>query len=291
MFEISNPLRAVTALLAAFAAGVAVPATAQEVDTAPLELVAPEPVPVTIYDAEIVAEYPHDPEAFTQGLLWHDGYLYESTGQEGYSQVRRVDLETGEVLLASDIPPDQFGEGLTLFGDELISLTWQTGQIHRWRVDDLSHVSTAEDYPWQGWGLATLGDRLVASDGSAVLHILDPETYEVEEDIFVTLEGQYLGQINELEVIDGMIFANVWFSNVIVMIEPESGAITGIIDLGDIVDQVEVTDDSAVLNGIAYDAENDRLFVTGKLWPVLYEIRFSERPPEEPAEPAADPAE
>nr|WP_305959146.1 glutaminyl-peptide cyclotransferase [Aurantiacibacter sp. 219JJ12-13]MDP5262549.1 glutaminyl-peptide cyclotransferase [Aurantiacibacter sp. 219JJ12-13] len=235
------------------------------------------PSNIAIYDVEVVAEYPHDPAAFTQGLLWHDGYLYESTGQVGASQVRRVDLETGEVLRASDIPADQFGEGLARVGEELISLTWQHGVIHRWALDTLQLRESHTDFPYEGWGLATLHDNLVASDGSQVLRILDPETYAVEREIEVTLDGRPVFNLNELEVIDGLVYANVWFSDVIIGIDPDSGHVVQAIDLSPLVERAAPSDRSAVLNGIAYDAQADRLFVTGKLWPTLFEVRLVER--------------
>ena len=144
---------------------------------------APEAAPaqqVELYDVEIVARYPHDPQAFTQGLLWHEGYLYESTGQVGQSQVRRVDLRSGKVLAERDIPADHFGEGLALWGEELVSLTWQNGVVHRWSLANLEPVRS-DPFPYEGWGLTVLDSDLVASDGSATLRFLDPETYEMRK--------------------------------------------------------------------------------------------------------------
>tara|TARA_B100000678_G_scaffold110474_1_gene92482 strand:+ start:992 stop:1822 length:831 start_codon:yes stop_codon:yes gene_type:complete len=242
-----------------------------------------QPQAVAIYDAQIVARYPHDPEAFTQGLLWHDGYLYESTGQVGQSQIRKVDLATGEVLAARAIPAGQFGEGLALWGEELISLTWQDGAIHRWTLEDLAPLRS-DDFPYEGWGLATIGDDLVASDGSATLRFLDPRTYAVRREITVTLNGRPVPRINELEVVDGLIWANQWYSTAIIAIDPADGAIRKIVDLSPLVAEVSASDPGAVLNGIAYDADNARWLVTGKLWPTLFEIALVER---EVAEDAA----
>ena len=230
----------------------------------------------TVYAAEVVTQYPHDQTAFTQGLLWHDGALFESTGQEGRSVVRKVDLSSGEPLSESAIPADQFGEGLALWEGELVSLTWRDGAIHRWNGDTLAHISSRTGYPLEGWGLTSGPEGLIHSDGSDVLRILDPETYEVRRSVPVTLNGRPLRRLNELEMIDGMVFANVWMTPFIVAIDPASGAVQKLIDLRAVVQSVSVGDGDAVLNAIAWDADNNRLFVTGKLWPTLFEIRLVE---------------
>ena len=230
----------------------------------------------TVYGVRIIARYPHDPGAYTQGLLWHEGALYESTGRVGQSRVRKVDLETGKVLGESLIPADQFGEGLALWGDEFISLTWRDSQVHRWRLDDLSPISTYEEFPYEGWGLTTSEEGLIHSDGSSTLRVLDPETYEVRREIEVTINGRPLSLLNELEMIDGLVFANVWKSGFIAAIDPVDGTVKKLIDLRGIVNLIEVEDTEGVLNGIAWDAENRRLFVTGKLWPELFEIALFE---------------
>lgn len=264
------PLLLVCAQSAAFAQH----APAPDAPVAPAQDAGP-----TVYDVEIVARYPHDPGAFTQGLLWHDGYLYESTGQIGQSQIRRVDLATGEVLAARDIPADQFGEGLALWGDELVSLTWQDGVIHRWSLDSLEPVRS-DPFPYEGWGLAVLDDALVASDGSATLRILDPDTYELRREVEVTLDGRPVPRINELEVVDGLIWANQWYSQVIAGIDPADGAIRRIVDLSPLVEEVAARDPGAVLNGIAHDPQTGRWFVTGKLWPTVFEVRLVAREPD-----------
>jgi len=246
-------------------------ATAPTAETAPV-----------IYDVEVLARYPHDPEAFTQGLLWHDGHLYESTGQVGQSQIRKVDPTTGDVLAARDIPADQFGEGLALWRDELVSLTWRDGVIHRWSLAQLEPVRS-DPFPYEGWGLTVLGDQLVASDGSATLRFLDPQTYEVQREVTVTLDGKPVPRLNELETIDGLIWANQWYSQAIIGIDPASGAIRSIVDLSPLVREVAAADPGGVLNGIGYDAQADRWFVTGKLWPTLFEVRLV---PRETAPPA-----
>ena len=275
-------VRAPALALAAFAmGGCPVTSAAQTTDPAPetQPTIQAELPSVEVLDVEIVAQYPHDPLAFTQGLLWHDGHLYESTGRLGTSTVRKVELETGEVVESRSIPADQFGEGLALYGDELLSLTWKHGVVHRWNVGDLERIGSQDGFPFEGWGLATLGEQLVFTDGSSTLRFLDPETLEVEREVTVTYEGEPLDEINELEVVDGEIYANVWFTRLIVVIDPLTGRITKVIDMQPVTDLMTMVDvnDGAVLNGIAYDAENDRLFVTGKLWPTLFEIRLIPR--------------
>ena len=247
-------------------------------DSAPAEPVAVEEAYAgpTVYVADLVAAYPHDASAFTQGLVWHDGALYESTGREGQSVVRKVDLETGKVLAQSAIPIDQFGEGLALWEDEFVSLTWRDGAIHRWNAVTLEAVSSREDYPLEGWGLTTSPDGLVHSDGSDTLRVLDPEKYEVRREIAVTMMGKPLRRLNELEWVDGLVYANVWKAPYIVAIDPADGVVKKLIWLKPLIDVTPVADTEGVLNGVAWDAENRRLFVTGKLWPSLYEIRLVE---------------
>ena len=230
----------------------------------------------TVYDAQVVARYPHDPGAFTQGLLWHDGSLYESTGRLGRSEIRKVDPATGEVLARRAIPATQFGEGLALWKGELVSLTWRNGAIHRWRLNDLAPIRSDTGYPFEGWGLARMGDALIASDGSDALRVLDPDSYAIRRTIPVTLNGRPLAMLNELEVVDDLIFANVWMTGFIVGIDPQNGAVRRLIDLRALQEQ-GLADGDAVLNGIAWDDDGRRLFVTGKLWPWLYEIRLVPR--------------
>ena len=229
-----------------------------------------------VYRAEVVAVHPHDDGAFTQGLLWHDGALIESTGRRGSSVVRRVDLETGEVLAESRLPDEQFGEGIALWGEGFVSLTWRDGVLHRWDAATLEPTGSVENYPLEGWGLTTSEEGLIHSDGSDTLRVLDPDTFEVRRTIPVTLGGRPMRQLNELEMIDGLIYANLWQSPYIVAIDPADGAVRKLIDLSAIVDAVSASDRDAVLNGIAWDAEKRRLFVTGKLWPSLFEIRLVE---------------
>jgi glutamine cyclotransferase len=244
--------------------------------------VAPPPAtaaPALVYPiaARIVARYPHDPGAFTEGLLWHDGALFESIGLEGRSEVRRVRLEDGKVLARATLPADQFGEGLALWNDTLVSLTWKAGIAHRWTAKTLKHLGSFR-YTGEGWGLASDGQMLVQSDGSAVLRFRDPQSFAVRRELTVTANGRPVRDLNEIEVIDGAIFANVWHRNYLVRIDPASGAVTGLVDLSALVAEVCASDPEAVANGIAWDPVKRRLFVTGKLWPTLFEITL------EPAE-------
>jgi glutaminyl-peptide cyclotransferase len=222
---------------------------------------------------EVVRAYPHDPGAFTQGLIYHEGFLYESTGLYGASSLRKVVLETGDVLLQVDLPPDYFGEGLTLWEDTLLQLTWleETGFIYD--LEDFSKLGQFS-YGTEGWGLTHDGTRLIMSDGSATLYYLDPEDLQVIDSVSVTYQGERVESLNELEYIHGEVFANIWLTDDIVRIDPETGMVMGWIDLQGLLPDELRTPTTDVLNGIAYDAEGERLFVTGKHWPMLYEIRL-----------------
>lgn len=227
-------------------------------------------------DYEVVNTYPHDPSAFTQGLIFQDGALIESTGLEKHSTLRRVELQTGKVLQKVDVPPYFFAEGMTLFGGKIYQLTWkgEKGFIY----DPQTFEKTGEfTYTGEGWGLTHDADSLILSDGSNQIRFLDPSTYKVKRTISV-LDGDHpLEEINELEYVRGEILANVWHDNRIVRIDPQTGHINGWVDLSGLLKPGEVTDEEAVLNGIAYDERGDRLFVTGKLWPKLFEIRLKKK--------------
>ena len=227
--------------------------------------------PPAVLRARVVARYPHDRGAFTEGLIWSDGHLYESVGKEGQSEIRRVRLEDGVVLARAAIPPAQFGEGLARWHEQLISLTWHDGLAHRWNVRTLRPIGQAS-YPGEGWGLATERTGLIESDGSATLKRIDPATFRVTGRLAVTIAGKPVDQLNELEVVDGAILANVWRTPWLVRIDPASGHVNVVIDLRPIVAEVAATDPDAVANGIAWDAARRRLFITGKLWPVLFEV-------------------
>jgi len=222
---------------------------------------------------EVIQTYPHDPGAFTQGLVYHDGYLYESTGLYGASSLRKVSLETGAILRQVDLPPDTFGEGLALWGDRLLQLTWRENRGFIYALDDFSLLDEFA-YPMEGWGLTQDGKRLILSDGTHRLYFLDPVSLTVIRQVEVTDGGVPIIHLNELEYINGEVFANIWLTDDIVRIDPSSGEVLGWIDLRDILPAEMRTPDTDVLNGIAYDHENNHLFVTGKHWPLLFEIRL-----------------
>lgn len=229
---------------------------------------------IPVYGYEVVAAYPHDPAAYTQGLFWLDGALYESTGLEGQSSIRKVDLATGQVLQKRDLPGGVFGEGIAAWDGRLVALTWKNQQGF---VFDLASFEPegAFSYAGEGWGLTHDGSRLIMSDGSSQLRLLDPATLTETGRIDVTMSGRPVGKLNELEWVKGEIWANVFETDRIVRIDPASGRIVGTIYLGGLLakaDAAGATPD--VLNGIAWDAVSDRIFVTGKLWPRLYEIRL-----------------
>ena len=223
------------------------------------------------YTYEVINRYPHDSEAFTQGLVIDEGVLYEGTGLTGESTLRRVDLETGDVLQVHALADKFFGEGITVFGNKIIQLTWQNQEgfvYDKNSFDILQHFS----YATQGWGITTDGIRLIMSDGSANLYFLDPETFEKTGQVEVHDNGT-VAELNELEYINGQVYANIWRTDKIVIIDPNSGQVTGWIDLTGIYNS-ESSNANNVLNGIAYDAEGNRLFVTGKRWSQLFQIEL-----------------
>jgi glutamine cyclotransferase len=229
-----------------------------------------------VYGYQVVRTYPHDPNAFTQGLFLRDGFLYESTGLEGASSIRKVELETGRVELERSISSRFFGEGIVDWKDRLIELTWkhQLGFIY-----DLDDFETRGEfsYPGEGWALTRDEHRIIMSDGTARLRFLDPETLKETGGVTVTDEGRPVDQLNELEWVKGEIYANIWQTDRIARIDPTTGQVKGWIDLAGLL-PVEDRWRADVLNGIAYDAKADRLIVTGKLWPRLYEIRVVAKP-------------
>jgi glutamine cyclotransferase len=223
-----------------------------------------------IWTFEVVTSFPHDPDAFTQGLVVHDGRLYEGTGQYGESTLRRVDLATGRVEKMNALSSIYFGEGITILDDRLYQLTWQNNVVFVNDVDTLDRVATLRN-EGEGWGLTHDGAHLIVSDGSATLRFHDPETFEIVKRLNVHADGQPVNSLNELEFINGEIWANLWYQDRIARISPESGAVLGWIDLSALYPQSRRASED-VLNGIAYDPDTDRLFVTGKNWPSLYEI-------------------
>jgi len=226
---------------------------------------------VPVASVTVVARYPHDRTAFTQGLSWCDGELYESTGHIGKSDVRRVDLASGEVLARTPIPAGLFGEGSACWQDALYSVTWTTGEGFRWDRASLRAVGRFT-YAGEGWGLTGDDHNLVMSDGTDRLRFIDPEKFVERRAVHVTLNGRPLRRLNELEHVEGELFANVWMTGFIARIDPASGKVTGLIDLRPLAAELALADPDAVANGIAYDPGTKRLFVTGKNWPVLFEI-------------------
>jgi glutaminyl-peptide cyclotransferase len=227
------------------------------------------------YRAEIIRAYPHDPQAFTEGLFFLHGALYESTGLEGRSEVRKEDLETGRVLQRLRLAPSYFGEGIAAFGRRLYELTWknQVGFIY-----DLETFRPLGRFAYQGegWALTEDGRELIMSDGSPVLRFLDPATLKETHRVIVTADGAPVAEVNELEWVKGAILANIWMTDRIARIDPVTGRVTAWIDLSGLrAASGAGADPDAVANGIAYDAARDRLFVTGKLWPKLFEIRLA----------------
>jgi len=232
-----------------------------------------------MYGYSVVRVYPHDPQAFTQGLQFLDGVLYEGTGLNGRSSIRKVKLETGEVLQKHDVPSEFFGEGITVFKNDLIELTWQS---HVALVYDKATFELKKrfSYPGEGWGLTTDGTNLIMSDGTNELRILDPLTFTEKRRIKVTSAGTPLRQLNEIEFMKGEVLANVWLTDYVARIAPDTGQVTGMIDLRGLLsasERASVDAQGGTLNGIAYDAARNRLFVTGKLWPKLFEITIVKR--------------
>jgi glutaminyl-peptide cyclotransferase len=220
----------------------------------------------------VIHAYPHDSRAFTQGLIYLDGHLYESTGLKGQSSLRMEDLETGKIEQYAALPAQYFGEGLTNWGSTLIQLTWQSGIAFVYDRFSFRVLRTFH-YPGEGWGLTQDGKDLILSDGTATLRFLDPATFREVRRITVRWKGEPVTKLNELEYIRGEIYANIWYSDRIARISPATGNVLGWIDLSGLLSPDQRTNPDAVLNGIAYDAHHDRLFVTGKLWPKIFEIK------------------
>ncbi len=248
-----------------------------------------KPASVPVYDFQIIKEYPHDPTDFTQGLEYHDGFLYEGTGgsrsnpvqpndAKVYSSLRKVEYQTGKVLQKQDVPSDYFGEGITILGDKIFQITWHEGTAFVYNLSDLK-LQKELRYPGQGWGLTNDGTNLFMSDGTHVIRVINPEDFKTVRTIVVNDEsGKPIMQLNELEMVNGEIWANIWQTGWIIRIDPQTGKLLGRVDINKLADDVkDKEDDADVLNGIAYDKAGDRLFVTGKLWKKLYEIKVSVR--------------
>jgi glutaminyl-peptide cyclotransferase len=229
------------------------------------------------YTCKIVRTFPHDSSAFTQGLAYRDGFLYEGTGLQGRSSLRKVRLETGEVVQRVELAPEFFGEGITLLKNEVVQLTWQSQTGFVYNLNDF-HLLRQFSYSGEGWGLATDGREIFMSDGTSEIRVLDPSTL-AEKRRFTVHDGKTLvKELNELEFVDGEIFANVWQTDRIARISPRNGEVVGWIDLKGLLSPVYRLASGAVLNGIAYDSERKRLFVTGKLWPNVFQIKIVPKP-------------
>ena len=232
-----------------------------------------KPRPVTNYSYEIVSTYPHDNGAFTQGLVFKDDVIYEGTGLYGESSLRKVELETGRVLKSYDLPEQYFGEGITVFQDTIIQLTWKSKKGFVYDKNDFKLLRDFT-YDTEGWGLTHDGERLIMSDGSSTLYFIDPDTFSIIRHIEVVHNDTPIDKLNELEYINGQIYANIWQTDYIAIIDPQSGMVSGWIDLSGLLSSQQYGEPVDVLNGIAYDAANNRLLVTGKLWPHLFEIKL-----------------
>lgn len=235
---------------------------------------------VPVYDYRIINTYPHNTGSFTQGLLIHDGYVYEGTGRNGRSSLSKIQLEDGTVLKSTRLGSRYFGEGIAIVGNKIFQLTWQSNIAFVYDLDTFESV-TSYYYPTEGWGLTWDGQRLILSDGTSALQFIDPETFQVARKVEVQLEGRPISNLNELEYINGEVWANVWQTNEIVRIDPATGAITGIVDLAGLIDHTTTGGAESVLNGIAWvpgeTPDTGKLYVTGKLWENIFEIEIFPR--------------
>lgn len=230
---------------------------------------------VTEYKLEVVAEYPHDTDSYTQGLFFNEGQLYESTGQHGKSTFRKVDLMTGSALKRLDFDKKYFVEGSVMFEGNLYILTWESKVAFVYDAETLEYKSSWK-YPREGWGLTTDGEFLIASDGTASLYFMDGN-FKPDHKVLVTLNDRPVRLINELEYIDGRIWANVYTYDEILIINPKTGKVTGIIDCRGLLPDKLRTVNTDVLNGIAYNKEDGKIYLTGKNWPKLYEVKLIEK--------------
>ena len=227
----------------------------------------------TFYSFNVVATYPSDGAAFTQGLVYHDGLLYEGTGLYGRSSIRIAELSTGNIIEQVDLPDEYFGEGITIMGDRVYQVTWKENTGFIYSMDDLTE-RLSFSYNGEGWGLTHDGTNLILSNGSSTLSFLDPETFQVLRTVDVTYDDEPVSNLNELEYVDGVVYANIWHLDQIVLIDPDDGAAIGWIDLDGIRDHLDSMEGIDVLNGIAYNDDTGLLLVTGKLWPNVFAIEL-----------------
>jgi glutamine cyclotransferase len=235
--------------------------------------------PVQVMVPEVISVYPHDTGAYTEGLLWYNGYLYESTGQYGLSTLRKVDPKTGEIVQSISLPQEYYGEGLARVGDKLIQLTWKTQIAFIYNLDTFEQIGTYQ-YQGEGWGLCNDGRYLYMSDGTPFLQLRDQDTFDLFFSGLVTLQGGYVNELNELECVGDYVYANVWHTEYIAKIDKMNGVVVAVIDCSSLLtadERTQLTSSEAVLNGIAYDPETDTFLITGKYWPKMFEVRFVER--------------
>ncbi len=235
-------------------------------------MAAPSTGDIPVYDYEVIAVFPHDSAAFTQGLVYENGYLYEGTGLYASSSLRKVELQTGDVLKIRDLPSEYFGEGITIYEDTIVQLTWRNHIGFCYVEGDTFEMVDSFTYVTEGWGLTHDGTHLIMSDGTPTLHFLDPHTYQEVYQIEVTAESNPVRRLNELEYIQGLIYSNVWLTDTIAVIDPLTGDVTAWLNLAGLLGVSRLSKFQNVLNGIAFDPHDVRLFVTGKLWPRLFEI-------------------
>lgn len=231
-------------------------------------------IPYVQYKADVIRAFPHDKNAYTQGLLIHNGYLYESTGQYGSSSVRKLDLKTGDILLNKQISYTYFGEGITIFDNKLYFLTWRSRTCLVMNPDDFGMINQYS-YTGEGWGLTDNGKYLFMSDGSNFIRVLDPMTFKVIKTLAAYESASPLYNLNELEMANGMIYANIWMEDHIVMLDPDTGALIGKCDLSFLREKIGNSDKAETLNGIAYNPESGTFIVTGKYWDSYFEIEIS----------------
>lgn len=260
----------VAAILAGIAVWISTAVQAAEESAAPVN----EDVPTLSY--KLVRTWPHDREAFTEGLVYWNGMLIESTGINGHSTLRKVDLETGVIRQEVRLPEQYFGEGIAVLGGRIFQLTWLS---HRGFIYDLEKMRLLGDFPFEGegWGLTTDGQSLIMTDGTNRIRFIDPKTFKVTRAIRVFAHGQPVNKLNELEYVKGELYANVWQTEFVLRIDPATGRILSVVDFVGILPPSDYIHGTDVMNGIAYDADGDRLFVTGKFWPKLFEVRVNSR--------------
>lgn len=233
---------------------------------------APQVVQPVRYTFSVKNSYPHSTQSYTQGLQYVDGVLWEGTGEWGESRLQKVDLESGEVEVLKELPRSEFGEGITVLGDRVYQLTWTNGIAHEYNLQ--GELLKNHRYSGEGWGLTTDGEKLYMSNGTPDIYKIDPATFKREGKITVTMRGEVVDYINELEWIDGKIWANVYTTDYIIIINPQTGVVEGVVDCNNLLPMEDVEDDTDVLNGIAYDKERKRIFLTGKRWSKLFEVEI-----------------